>query len=154
MIPTMQYMLAALVSYLGIVAGIIVSAMSIEELKDGRRYFILLQHSLFVTILLISFYVHKTSWWTTLFIIVTMIFVLSFAQKLNTHRIGYPVCAILLYINQLSKTIFFITAALIFLYGMPTAALQIHHMKKNNYVMIFLKDISFLIICYLLYLIF
>ena len=147
---TIQYTLVTLVAYLGLLAGVIISLLAKEELSAGRKYFVLLQHSLFVTTLLLTLYAHKTASWISYSLILIIVLVLTFARTKNTSIVAYPVLGAILFLNRSASNTFFLTAALIFLYGMPTAALHVHA-RKRGFVRLFLLSVSFLVVSLGLY---
>jgi len=125
-------MLISLLSYLGLVAGIIIAHYTKEELKTGRKYFSLIcQAILYALIILSFFYLVK---------IVTLVSLLLFLTGLLlTHWIVKDIYAglgsqlVILYHFSLS-TIF---VPLAFLFGISYASMKKISFKKIVKTLIF-----------------
>lgn len=127
------YFSTMLVSFSGLVAGIIIANMAKEELKAGRKYFSLMQDFLIVLMLffLLEFYE------VNIFVIVPIllvVFLLLFYLKNSVKYINmiiYSLLAVIFYLSSKSINLFSLEASLIFLYGLPTGSLISKEKAKN-----------------------
>ncbi len=111
--------LAALAPLLGILAGIIVTQLAKSELKDGKKYFIILQHAL----LAIIFATLIWKWQMTATIAGVLIFGFLWKTKFQHYIELMPILAVpaILAPN---------TQIPIFLYFIPTGTLHWKESKK------------------------
>lgn len=146
-----NYALTSITSFLGLIIGITLAYIAREELKDGKKYFIILQKV--VLGLIFNFYYFKLNIFLLIFfLMISLLLIYLYIEKLKTYYI-YPILAILFFLSSKNIELFKIQAFLIFLYGLPTATL-LTKVTKRNYFDIVLKHISFIIIALLLFLLF
>jgi hypothetical protein len=112
-----SYLLTAIVSYLGLLAGMIVSYLAREELKAGEKFFIIMQHTLLFLFAVIALSTRQV------LVAVSIVALLFLSHRLTVSYLVYPLLAVLLF-STTSVHDRFLTAALIFIYGLPTAALD------------------------------
>ncbi len=145
----LNYFLASIISYLGLLVGIILIKLAPEEQKPGKRYFILLKKILFLLILafLLLFYRINLKF-SVLFLIFITIFItiLMSAKKTNLEKISlvYFLLGIIFYLSNKVFNLFVIESVLIFLFGIPTASL-IYNIKKKNYYEVLIKNLWFFV---------
>ncbi len=148
-----NYTLTSIVSFLGLILGIILAYIAKEELKQGKKYFIFLQKVILTLIFFFIFYYLKLNiFFIIILSLIFFILIYLYNEKIKTYYI-YPFLAILFYFSSKNVELFKIQAFLIFLYGFPTGSL-LTKVKKRNYLEIFIKHISFIIISLILFLIF
>ena len=152
MISATQYGLAALVSYLGLVAGLIISFLAREELKEGQRYFVLLQHSVVVVVFLVFMRVLEMNTVLSVFFAVVLVLALESTKRFDTSMIVYPILAVVLFFSRATQNSLFVTSALVFVYGLATAAMQLD-VNKKNYLKVLGKNIGFVVVSVVLFLI-
>jgi hypothetical protein len=140
MITLTQYLLAALVAYLGLLAGLIVSLLSKEELKPGRKYFFLLQNCIFVSLCVIFLYVNKVHWLANILVSTLVVIALYFARTPLSSAITYPIMGLMFFLSSKNSNAFSLVSSMIFLYGIPTASLQI----KKSYFRPFIVNAGFI----------
>jgi hypothetical protein len=112
---------AALVSYIGIICGILQSIISPEEMKDGKRYFTTLIYIL-IGILSITQIINK-EW-------ITLLLTLFIAPIFYFDKIGFEYfffgC-----ILGLQPASFLYSASIIFIYGITEGSLLYKRKDKN-----------------------
>jgi len=118
-------LLTAIIAYLGLFAGVIVSYLSRDELSIGRIYFHLSQAAILSCLAVITLYLHY-AWWVGAFILLSLLLYI-FSWRLPSQSVViYPLLAVVLLWNSVSPTSSALNASLIFLYGIPTASLQLN----------------------------
>jgi len=125
-----NYFLVLIVSFLGIFIGSFLAINTKEELKQGKKYFILLQKILLTLIFgfLLSFYELQLN--AVLFIsLVFLVFLLFIEPNQPSVHIAL---AIILVLTSCSTGVFLVEASLIFLYGLPTGTLLTQSMIKEK----------------------
>src|SRR3989338_2436871 len=148
-ITYLNYFLASIISYLGLLVGLIIIKLAPEEHKPGKKYFILLRKILFFLILvplLLSYKVH----FILLIVVLLFVIVLIISNKINlniSERV-YFILGIVFYLSSKIFNLFIIESVLIFLYGIPNASLLL---KKRNYFDIFIRNLWFFVPVVLLY---
>jgi len=149
-----NYSLTNIIVFFGLIIGIILAYIAKEELKDGKKYFILLQNILLAIIFFFCLFFYKTNLILTIAISLAVFFSLYF--YLNTEKrqriryIDYGLLGIFFYYASKNLNLFLLQSALIFIYGFPTGSLLIN-IKKKNFLEIILKNISFIIISLVLF---
>lgn len=136
------FALAAVVVFMGIVSGIILAFIAKEELKQGKRYFVLMRNlllALIVVFLLYFYYINKY-----LILIISVLLFLSLSKiNLKKDYIVYWLTGIVLLLVSKNKDFLLIESILIFLYGLPAGTL---------FAMRFIKDwkvvVNKLFLCY------
>lgn len=119
----LNIILSAIICILGIVFGVLLGIIAKEELKDGRKWFLLMQGVIFVFIL---FFIFKFYMLNIIYIILISVFVLLvmfFVTDIRREIIVYSICAIVFYLSIQNTNLFLIESSLIFLYGLPTGSL-------------------------------
>jgi hypothetical protein len=112
-----SYLLTAVIAYLGLLAGMIVSYLAREELREGEKYFVIMQHTLLFLFAVIALSTGQV------LVAISVVALLIMAHRITISYLMYPLLAILLFSTQTLHDRF-LTAALIFIYGLPTAALD------------------------------
>lgn len=121
-----------LFSFSGIIFGYILGMMAVEELHDGKRYFLHSKKILFITILIIStfyFFQQNNYYGLTLFLLVGIVL---FIIQLKRKDLWLEILPFILF-----GTVYFfievklLMAILIFLYGFPIGLLIKHNHYKN-----------------------
>lgn len=151
-ITHLNYFLASIIAYLGLLLGIILIKFAPEEQKPGIKYFILLKKILFFIALVAILFFHKVNIIFTS-ILLFFVFILMLNKKINLSKSGlvYFFLGILFFFSSRISNLFVIESVIIFLYGIPNASIIL---KKKNYFDIFLKNLWFFLPIILLYFVF
>jgi hypothetical protein len=147
------YSLAAIICYMGLFAGFILAKIAREEIKSGARYFVFIQKAIWILIF-ITLMVYLDLTYLLLLLILAFIFVfLTNKKEFFNSPYAYIFLAAIFYISSRKTEIFITASSLIFLYGLPTGTLIT---KKNNKETVFniLKQLIFLFIAIVLFIIF
>ena len=132
---SISYVLTVIASYLGLVCGIIVAYIAKEELKKGKKYFVFLQNAITALIIFLILGFFKVHILLNIVFLV-LFFVLARLLKFPKSYLLYPVFGAILYLARIRTNEFALIAALVFLYGFPTAALLSRFKKKSNFTSI------------------
>ncbi len=149
----LSYSLIALISFLGLIAGIIIISMAKEEQAPGKKYFILLQKIILSLIVIFLLYFLKLNF--AVFAICSLIIITLYIKKYRNKKLIesiylYPLLAIIFYLSSNLDSLFLIESGLIFLYGLVTSSLLLN-IKKNNSIKIVFNHISFIIVALILF---
>lgn len=150
-----NYFLASLVSFSGLFVGMFLAFYTKEELKQGKKYFVIIEKLLLSLVLFFFLFFYELDM-ITILVISLLFFVIILVLKFDNYPIVYIALAIIFYLTQ-DNNIFPLISSLIFLYGLPVGTLIAYKMKnkKNDIFKFLLKKYSlFVIIALLLYLIF
>ncbi|MFH1054111.1 MAG: hypothetical protein V1740_06865 [Candidatus Woesearchaeota archaeon] len=145
----LEYIIAAIISFSGLIVGIFLINFSKEERESGLKYFKLMQILLIVISFILIFY------WLGLNIFLNsilslLILIMLFRIKPQMRSIfAYPFFGVLFYLSYANKEIFIIQSSLIYLIGFPTSAILVSFEKKN-WIKIILTHMTFLIIAIIL----
>lgn len=126
------YFLSVFIIFLGSIIGMIIAIISEEELKQGKKYFILLQKILlFLMIHLLLFFFNIN---TLLIFIISILFIIAlyFLKIENWNFIIYNLLALIIYLTYSDKNYFIYLSTLIFIYGIPLGSLFIEKYKKKR----------------------
>ncbi len=151
----LNYSLTAIVAYLGLLVGYVLSLIAKEELKSGKKYFIFLQKAL-LSLIFIFLLVMGFSYIAVLLLLACIVnYVMKnyLKKKFDDIIYTYIILSIIFYLSSKTLNLFTIEASLIFLYGLPTGTLLSTNSKKESTIDI-LKNIIFVVVAILLFLIF
>ena len=152
----LNYSLAAIISYLGLSIGLILAIIAKEELKAGKKYFILLQKAILLLIFIFLIYFLK---FNLINLIIVLLFIFIYLikyywnKRINESFYIYLILSIIFYISSKSLNLFIIESSLIFLYGLPTGTLLTTKNKKESIINI-LKNMLFIILAIILFFLF
>lgn len=147
-----NYLLASIISYLGLLAGIMLVKMAPEEQKPGKKYFILIKKIIFFLAIAFLLAYYKIN---LIFSLLALLFagIIIAGRKLEKPEFAYFFLGIIFFLSSKIMDLFAIESVLVFLYGIPVASL-IFNIKKKNYKDILLKNALFFIPVILLFLLF
>ena len=117
----LNYVLIALIVSLGLLSGRVLAWIAKEEIKPGKKYFLILQKILFCAAVVLLMYFNKTNvhyTWTGALVIFAY---LSWFKKIPSYVISAVLGAVL-YLAALTDN-FLLISAVIFLYGFPVGSL-------------------------------
>jgi len=138
-----QFIISAIIAYLGLVVGIILVHLTEEEIKPGTPYFIQIHNILVASILFFILHAYTVAGVIQLF---TPLITLAILYKYESYKKSYIIYPLLGIISALAfKTEFFIIIiSLIFFYGFIVGSLN-YNLKKKNYLKIVVRNLGFLI---------
>ena len=150
----LNYSLTALASYIGLFMGFILALMAKEEIKPGKKYFLFLQNAILSLIFLSLFIFLGLNYIVILLLLACIIIYITKKKKEFNHTIyTYILFSVIFYISSKNLNLFIIESSLIFLYGLPTGTLLTTKDKKQTIINL-LKNIPFVLIAIILFLIF
>jgi len=152
----LNYSLTALISYLGLFAGFILAIIAKEELKAGKKYFILSQKIILLLIFIFLLVFIDLNYIIILLILAFILISLwkTYSEKeFNELPYIYAILAIIFYISSKTLNLFIIESSLIFLYGLPIGTLLTKKDKKETIINI-LKNAIFILVAIILFLVF
>lgn len=149
-----NYFFGSLISFSGLLSGILLVKIAPEEQKLLEENFSLLRKIFLLLIFIFVIFYFFNDYFSLLILIAYFIFLLFVEYKTNDlfkkSIITYIVLGILYFLSSKNVNLFVIESSLILLYGMPTASLMYNKREKNQYKIIF-DNIGFIIIANLLY---
>lgn len=148
-IDFINYLAVVFVSYLGLLAGIIISYFTKEELAPGKKHFVAMQNLLVFGVFLAGAYVRRFPW--VIWILFGALVILIWNMKNLRHKsaLMYLFFAVIIWIASFEMIAIQIVASMIFLAGIPTGSLLI----KKKIIPILISHAHYLIICLVLFLI-
>jgi hypothetical protein len=162
-----SYILAAIVTYSGLFAGMLLAFFTEEELKPGRIYFTILRRVCVASIFALLFYYFFINKLIAELVISAIVFVMvayfcyNFSIKANKGErpisnsyMIYAALAIVFYLSSKIVGIHIIISALLFIYGLPAGTSITDPKKKLRSFSIVLKHIFYVLIAVILKLIF
>ncbi len=140
-----NYFLISLVTYIGLLIGIIISTMAKEELKPGKKYFILLHNIVLAFILFFVLEFFDVNIYLTIYLPLILIIGLFYFNDLyKKSNIFYIGLGIIFYLSSKNINNLLIISTLIFFYGFLISSLQMDF-KKKNYLRILYRNLLFFI---------
>ena len=150
-ITYLSYFLASIISFLGLLVGIILIKLAPEEQKPGKKYFILIKKIiLFLIIALFFIYLKINLIILFLLLIITLIMLTNKKITLESNLLVYLMLGIFFSLSSKIFNLFIIESVLIFLYGIPTASFAFNP-RKRNYNGVFIKNLVLFIPIIVLY---
>jgi len=132
----LNYSLISLISFLGLLAGMILAFTAKEELRPGKKYFLLLQKFTLLLILIFSLNFFNINLYLRIMIYVLFIILMAINIK---SQIIYPVLGIVFFISSKNPELFVINSILIFFYGFPSGSLFAEKLIKKKKSFVFNK---------------
>jgi len=150
-ITYLNYFLASIIAYLGLLLGITLIKMAPEEQKPGKKYFILIK-KIILFLIIASFFVYLKINLIILSLLLLFTLILFANRKITLESTLLVYLMLGLFFSLSSKIfdLFIIESTLIFLYGISTASFAFNP-RKRNYKEIFMKNIWFFVPVILLY---
>lgn len=148
------YLLASIISYFGLLAGVILIKMAPEEQKPGKKYFILIKKIIFLLLIAFLLVYYNINLIFSLSLLLALLILMAIKKiELEKSEFAYLSLGIMFFLSSKMTDLFIIESMLVFLYGIPAASL-IFKIKKKNYKDIFIKNALFFIPILLLFLLF
>lgn len=149
-----NYFFASVISFSGLIIGILLVNIAPEEKRVFEKTFFLLKKSFLLFIFIFIIFYYYNSVFYLIIIIACLILLLIIEHKdyslSKKSAISYAALAILFFLSSDNTNLFTIEASLVFMYGLPTASLM-YNKKENNSFKIFLHNASFIVISNLLF---
>lgn len=147
-----NYFFASIISYLGLLIGMLLIKIAPEEQKPLEKYFILMRNILLLLIFIFIIFYYFKGYLILFSLIGYFLFLLFVEFKINDSLkksiITYIILGILFFLSSKNLNLFVIESSLILLYGLPTASLIYN--KKEYYKIIF-YNLGFIILANLLF---
>ena len=141
----LYFVLISIISYFGIILGLIVSVASKEELKPSKKYFILLHNITLALILFFFLRSIKINQFLEILLPLTLVLILFIYPSIyNKSQVIYIVLGIIFALSTKNINHFLIISTLTTFYGFLIAALQLN-IKQKNYFKIILKNLGFFV---------
>jgi hypothetical protein len=163
----MNYILAAIVTYLGLFAGMLLAFFTEEELKPGRKYFTIIRRICILLIFGSLFYYFIANKLILEVVITTIIFaVLAYfcyhlgirankgERPISNSYMVYVVLAIVFYLSSKVIGMHILISSLLFLYGLPAGTQITDPKKKLVSFLTVIKHVFYVLIAVILKLIF
>ena len=113
---------AAIIALLGLPAGLILAKIAKQELKPGKKYFFFMQDILLILAIIFVLYSYQLNLY--LFLVLGLIITVIIIKTNLKPKLTYPILIILFLLSTENQNLLILTSSLIFLYGLPTAALS------------------------------
>jgi hypothetical protein len=150
----LNYFLTALISYIGLFAGMLLIFMGPEEKKPGEKYFRIMQDVVLFLVMFFLFFNLKLNYFWVSFLMVIVLLVLIWYRakkidKVENQFVVYTLFGIVLHLSLINAEFLITEASLIFLYGMATGSLLTNSKKKFESVKNVLKYSYFILVAML-----
>ncbi|MBS3101371.1 hypothetical protein J4204_04500 [Candidatus Woesearchaeota archaeon] len=149
-----NYFSASIISFSGLLIGIMLARIAPEEQKPLEKYFLQGRKALLLAIFAFLAFYYFNNYFNLLVLLAYLIFLLLIEYKLKDlfkkNIVVYALLGVLFYLSSKNTNLFAIESSLMLLYGMPTASLMYSRKEKNEYRIIF-YNIGFVILADLLY---
>jgi hypothetical protein len=131
----LNYFLIGLIVYSGLLVGAVLSFMAKEELKSGRKYFILV-HNIIVAFILYFFleFLNINVYLILLLPLVLVVFLFRYSEIYSKSWVIYIILGLIFYLSSKDDSSLLIISSLIFFYGFLVSALHINTKNKNYYL--------------------
>lgn len=149
-----NYFFVSIISFLGLLIGILLVRIAPEEQKLLEKNFSL-SRKIFLLLIFIFlfFYYYKEIFYLVLlilFFLLLFIIELKIKNQFKKSALIYSLLGILFFLSSKNLNLFTIESSLILMYGLPTASL-IYNKKENNHYKIIFYNMGFIIIANLLF---
>ncbi len=149
-----NYFLASIISFLGLLIGIFLIKIAPEEQKPLNKHFKLIRKAVLVLLFLflIFYYSGSASYAIPLALYFILIFFIEYKMD-NLSKSSMITCTalgIVFYLSSKNLNLFALESSLIMLYGIATASL-LYNKKEGNSLLIFMRNIGFILVANLAY---
>lgn len=149
-----NYFFASIISFSGLLTGLILTRIAPEEQKPLKKYFDITRKIMLVLIFAFLFFYSYNNHLYFAVLTAYFAFLLFIEYKINDlpkrNIIIYILLGILFFLSSKNTNLFVIESSLVLLYGLPTASLIYDKKRKNEYKTL-LYNVGFLIITNLLF---
>ena len=137
-----NYFLASVIAFSGLFMGLLLAHIAKEELKQGKKYFVILQKIILILIMIFL----NTKYYILIIASILLIFILKNYLKKQIPEIPlyYLIFGIIFFFASRNPAILAIQSSLVFLYGLPTGTLY-YKRKLTMSIMEILKNTTFFI---------
>ena len=132
----LNYSLISLISFSGLLIGMILAFTAKEELEPGKKYFLLLQKLTLLLILIFLLNFFNVNIYLRIIIYILFIFLMTINIK---SQIIYPALAVVFFLSSKDINLFITNSILIFFYGFPTGSLFAKKLIKERKSFVFKK---------------
>ncbi len=141
----LNYFLISLVVYSGLLFGMVVSYLAKEELKDGKRYFVLLHNIVLAFILFFVLEFFRVNVYLALFLPLVLVVVLFYFNEVyKKSYMVYLLLGIVFYLSSKNINLLLIVSSLILFYGFLIGSLQVNF-KEKNYLKVLWQNLLFFV---------
>ncbi len=126
----LNYSLVVIICFIGIYAGFLLGIIAKDELKAGKKYFLLFQKILFAVVIMSTIIVVNK-----IYLTIALLFILSYFLVYSRDIFIYLVFGVLLFLNSRYGNLFLMQSGLIFLYGLAAGSLLKYNKKKFMYIL-------------------
>jgi hypothetical protein len=137
--------------YLGLLIGILLSFMAKEELKPGKKWFLLLHNIIlgFILFFILEF-LNVNVYITLLLPLALIVFLFKYSELYRKSWVVYILLGIIFYLSSKNINWLLINSTLMLFYGFLVSALQF---KKKDYLRILYINLGFFVcLIFLIYL--
>jgi hypothetical protein len=117
------HFLVILVALSGFLTGYLLRRIAKEEVRDGKKYFLMMEKILLVAVFLPALYVSLMSMAVVWVLVITISLVLTFTIKRFKLPVTVLVLVLLLTLTQ-NSSLYMLEASLVFLYWLPAGTLS------------------------------
>lgn len=131
------YVLGLIVlTFIGFVIGIILSLIAPEEMKDGKKYFIILRAIIFVFIIFITCEILGFHILVSTALSLLIILFVLYKKTEHINYFFYIILGVVFAISYIQQELFILQASLIFIFGLPSGSLFKMERKliKKDYI--------------------
>lgn len=149
----LHYFFASVLSFLGLLAGIIIIKIAPEEQKPLKEYLVWTKRLLLLLIFIFTIAYYYNSIPHLLVLAILLIFLLIFEFKvvsLEISSLSFAALGFIFFLSSINISLFAIESSLIFLYGIAAASL-LYDRKGRSHSKMLLYNFVFVIAATLLY---
>ena len=148
------YFSASIISYLGLLIGIILIKIAPEEQKPLHRHFTILRYLLLFLIFLFAAFYYSNNIFFLFILVAYFLLIIFIEHKLNDMAKKSMIISgslgAVFHLSSVNPNLFVIESSLLLLYGIPTASL-IYKIRERNHYKLLLYNSAFLFVANLLY---
>lgn len=126
----LKFFLASLIVGSGVIFGAILSIIAKEELRHGKKYFMLLKNIMFISVIITAsiFYIN-TNYLVSLSVLLFLM--VLFIKRFQLNLI-YASFAVICLLSDISDSSYLIISSLIFFAGFPVGSLATYELAKKE----------------------
>jgi len=149
----LRYLLAVVVSFLGLLVGSLLIFMASEEQKPGKKYFIFVQNMVFALISALLLFFYNLNIILVIMVPLIMFILMHYTKDGKRSYVLFPLIGVVFYLVFVDNLLLIILSLLTFIYGLVTAFLLIDVKNKKSVFRVVLVHAPFLVTALLPFLI-
>lgn len=141
----LSYILAVIISFLGLLVGSLLICMASEEQKPGKKYFVFVQNIILSLIIAFLLFFYNLNIFLIIIISIIVYLLSVYIKNPNRSYALYALFGVFFYMVFKNNNLLIILSILVFIYGLVTAFLLTDVKNKKSILKVMYSHSTFLL---------